>query len=280
MTIAVGVRAHNGVVIAADSEESWDYFKFDDNKVRQVFVHHGTTKGPKTFSCSMTGSGGSHYLRAVHQHISNALITASPTAFMDDIESLIQVELIKFYDKHIVPFPSERFSALTDFDLIIGATNGLGHGLWSTELNSVTRRHGVLATGSGGSYARMVLEQLWPEKDYTDVANAAILAAFAIFCAKQSRQYCGKNTQINCLSKGRIVQVSGPEIKTLDELFGEHLRTERSLFESVFTIETKKVRPGQSAAVKKIKDRLTDQLNTEPKKPEINIWLAPPADEK
>src|SRR5271166_5047297 len=99
MTIAVGILASDGVVIAADREEGDVYLKNDSGKVSQAF------KGTVPIgSIAVTGSGSGPYLDEVARLITDG--------FCDDavgteatVEARIRKTHRKYYKEAVLPFP-------------------------------------------------------------------------------------------------------------------------------------------------------------------------------
>ena len=109
MTIAIGMLAEDGVVIAADTQESYGYLKGETGKVR---VGAGSIMtvlpkaGPKRNTAfAVSGSGNSPYVEAIGPELVEIALKyqeAGPTR----IESHLREHVRKFYEKHVIPFSS------------------------------------------------------------------------------------------------------------------------------------------------------------------------------
>ena len=76
MTIAIGILANDGVVIAADTEETLgEIIKYSTNKVRGA--HHFSDSGAMRFMFA-AGSGDGHYIDAFADVLRDAVQTKDP----------------------------------------------------------------------------------------------------------------------------------------------------------------------------------------------------------
>ncbi|HUL75837.1 MAG TPA: hypothetical protein VL691_01130 [Vicinamibacteria bacterium] len=64
MTIALGLLAKDGLVIAADRQETRSYMKADQGKVSAVFATHQTPSETKSRCCLIAGAGSAHQIVA------------------------------------------------------------------------------------------------------------------------------------------------------------------------------------------------------------------------
>jgi 20S proteasome alpha/beta subunit len=278
MTIAVGIRAYNGIVIAADSEESWDIFKFDQGKIKTAYHHDESSGKPKTCSCAITGSGASGYLKAIQDRLATTVIDTDAAVELEELRQLIEKDLSGFYNQHVIPFSADPFRDRTDFGLILGASNSRGHELWSTDLSTVTRERAI-TSGIGGPYARVVLDRILQAGEAIDVSTAAIMAAYAIFGAKETTGGCGKHTHLICLQKGRMVGISEAVMAEIESLFKEHFEIEKQLFHLIFGDSTAKWRNTHANSVRqqmnRIKAGISERVQAGPQPIEVSISPAP-----
>src|SRR5271165_3308515 len=110
MTIALGLLASDGAVIAADTEESTgDYMKGVRGKMACYFAHDDEWAE----SCVVTGAGNSGYVRALMEELGQTYQAADPkTAIFShrqsDAKDTLQYKfrecIKKFYKEHIIPF--------------------------------------------------------------------------------------------------------------------------------------------------------------------------------
>jgi hypothetical protein len=149
MTIALGIIAGEGIIVAADSEVSEDMTRISGMK---VFPFDDSTGG----RIIITGSGNVHYLEKAAWTIGK-IFKDHPKDPLDDLEAPMQAYLETFYETHIIPFTHDP----PDIALVIAAKRGSELRGWSSQL-SVLNPWTVpcAAVGIGEIHARAVLGTL------------------------------------------------------------------------------------------------------------------------
>lgn len=231
MTIAIGILASDGVVIAADREEGDGYLKNDSGKVSQAF------KGTVPIgSIAITGSGSGPYLDEVAR-----LITEG---FCDDavgteatVEAGIRKAHRKYYKESVLPFPhGER----PDYDLLVGCYGEqLGRRLWKTAGLALNPVKDYDAVGAGYAVANGLLGRLW---DNVPVRYAIKLAAYVIHQVKMSVKDCGLGTDIVIVRRSLLESVSAGIIREWENIFRYYANMERNAFYYCVGLETEQTR--------------------------------------
>jgi hypothetical protein len=220
MTIALGIMASEGMVIAADSEVSADMtridgqkiFCFDDNKGGRIIV---------------TGSGNTHYLQHAAYKVGE-IFKGHPDDPIADLEPTIQAWLEDFYETHITPFGTDG----PDLALIIGANRGGESKGWVTQFNVVNYWHVAhAAVGIGAIHAKAVLGTIALGCDFE---SAKIMAAYVVWLVKQRVAYCGKDTHIACFGNNGPSGLNLGQIQQLERIFSDMKYVEASLWAYVF----------------------------------------------
>lgn len=211
MTIAIGVLASDGVVIAADSEQTSGYAGGLKNSTSKISCSMG---GSSTLSVS--GAGRSGYLNSIKEVVINQVSPEGPSGIVQD--SLSRV-ISKFFTDHVVPFSSFPDQERPSFELVIGRQWENQYSLWTTDLNTVSECWGFAAVGAGSTYASILLSQMC--RGSLPLMKAAALAAYVVFKVKDMIEGCGRETQIECLRGGRFFEpFPGRYIYNLEEFFG------------------------------------------------------------
>lgn len=207
MTIALGLVAVDGLVLASDSEHSvGDYFKTSGQKVffrstqpmgssKDKFLPHGV---------GVTGSGTTAYIEAMQQNLIETYQKLYDEG-MGDLESAFAKSLRDFYADNIFPFANHPYEDRPSVSLIIGQECSYSAQLWATELTTIRRCTKYAAVGAGGFFATSLLWRLY--LDSSDMTTMVLLAAYVIFQVKQHIPGCGQSTQFSCY-EGRQNQIN------------------------------------------------------------------------
>lgn len=198
MTIAIGILASDGVVIAANREENDGYLKNDIGKILTVF------KGTQPIgSMAVTGAGHGSEMDEVSKLITDAFCEDC-VGNESTVQTIVSATHRKYYRDCVRPFLVQAVGERPDYSLLIGCYgDALGQALWRTSGLSVSKVDHYAAVGFGGSVATGLLEKYY---DRVPVKFAAILAAYVIYRVKTSTSNCGFG--LTSLSSG--VQCSIP----------------------------------------------------------------------
>jgi hypothetical protein len=224
MTIAIGMLARDGVVIAADTQMGvTDWLKTGQGKI--AFATSGSVNDPQNKQAfAVTGAGDGGYLDALRTKMIGCFTKDYSTGPLTHIENNIQDELTEFHEAHV-----ERFSQWNDrpdFWLLMGAQRGSQRLLWTTKKNLVIPHYQHAAVGAGEMYAKILMNRIYSEMD-SDAT--ALLAAYVIFQVKESVDGCGRETDIVTLRTKGPSFTDRDEIRALEEVFREYARFEGSI---------------------------------------------------
>lgn len=219
MTIALGVIARDGMVIAADRQQTEGDWKTDQSKIEHVW-----TLEPQGGSLLATGAGSAAYLDAVSREI---LDHFGETGERDDKPLLEQIAAInrKFYTRTVIPFAKYPSYERPDYSLLLGYSFRSRCFLWYSELLAFNRADGYKAVGIGKIAAEAVLKKFYVGR--LPLGIAISLAAFAVYQAKQSVEGCGLETDIFCVRNDIPLRVSPREIRNMEDAFAEFRLAER-----------------------------------------------------
>ena len=159
MTIALGLIARDGIVFAADTQETTPgYWKHDQGKIWECGrALLETSRGGGAF-CLVAGAGHAAHVDG----ISRALIhrfNAEP--YLSDpaqVQPALALELEMFHAKYVLPFAAYPHEDRPSFQLIVGYkyTNGVGE-LLISEDNLLQRQSVYAAVGVGALLAKTLL---------------------------------------------------------------------------------------------------------------------------
>lgn len=222
MTIAIGVLATNGVVIAADREENDGYLKNDTGKIVTTFKGRAPVG-----SIVIAGSGTGPYVDEISKLITDAFVE-SEVGTETAIRSRIVAEHRRYYTECVLPFSAQPQNERPDYSLLIGCYgDDLGYKLWRTVGLAVNEESPFAAVGWGASSAQALLGRLY---ERLPLDYAIKLAAFVIFMVNRSSTNCGFGTNISVARRDIFNVISRRLIREWESLFESYLSLERSFF--------------------------------------------------
>jgi 20S proteasome alpha/beta subunit len=219
MTIALGLLTQTGIILAADSQESYGPdVKMQTGKIMLESTGSYDSDGALTTkTIAVTGAGDSGYLTVLKQRIHDASADCSDTKQMEEkLEEIVE----DFYERHVAPFPPSQWG---DFNvqLIVAASIQNVLGLWITYMNTVRRVETFAAVGLGEAWAASFLRGFIPQ--FADTRAGTAIAAYAIFLAKEHSKECGKDTHIVSIPRGDVVGIANAHaIRMMDDYFARY----------------------------------------------------------
>ena len=214
MTIALGFLTPRGVVVAADSQETYGEVKSDTTKVLTAF-HTRAEEDEDDGAIAISGAGGSDYLAYIQQEITGAF-RGRPQDTLQQFDKELRRLMKEFYKDHVIPFAAQR-SNQHSVELVLGAQRRGDRRLWVTA-ESTVKACSYGAVGSGRAYAESVLRKFHVPDD----SSADKLAAFAVFAAKQADLYCGGETIVAHISDNFFTGPSLGEVQRWESAFREY----------------------------------------------------------
>jgi hypothetical protein len=227
VTIALGILASGGIVLAADAQET-DIMGFKDYALK---IHHslGQPWGAGVSSRSVvaiTGAGPGFHIDAISSEIISLADSRTDwtlAAFEPQLEQCVQ----NFFQKHVLPFLPHINNS---FDLIVAAQfDGMGW-MWANETTVVKRSVGLEAVGTGRNYAKVAIQT---RVIHPNLETAVILAIQGVAEAARFDQYCGKGTSITCLRDNQAVHIPWYLIEPVEKLLGRYSGIEQSAFQYI-----------------------------------------------
>lgn len=222
MTIALGMLIKDGIIIAADTQETTSITKAECEKI--VVLRSEREEAPGIVAFTGAGSGG--YLDKLGQAMLGAFL--NPGKKTDTTRDL-EVALHSFFGNHVIPFGK---AWADDDDLAVQSIIGYernGTRKLLANINTALREAGpFVVVGTGATTARPILRELH-QPDL--LREAAIrLAAYAVYQAKQQDPYSGKKTEMIVLEDGRWAAIDSKTIETWEVLFAERVQKSITAF--------------------------------------------------
>jgi 20S proteasome alpha/beta subunit len=234
MTIALGLLTSEGIVIAADSQETDESAgtKEDVNKI--AFGFQLRAENDEGGAIAVSGSGGAAYLDYIFEEIIMSFRTSAKenvAAFGERLKRLVK----EYYREHVVPYAQDPRLRAPDVQLIVGAQRRGEKRLWITEGSTVgPRMYG--AVGSGQAHALRTLKRFF---NWRDTEGGQLLAALAVFEAKRYDLYCGKNTSIVSLVDNFMQTPTTEDIYRWEKAFTEYSAIEAEMRRYCLSFRTK-----------------------------------------
>ncbi|MGB7553903.1 MAG: hypothetical protein WBM04_05995 [Candidatus Korobacteraceae bacterium] len=226
MTIAIGILASDGIVIAADREESDDYLKTDQGKITWKF------RGIQPVgACAVMGAGDGAYLDEIGAELIDI--------FADDGDGSENVLMSKLRNAHrshykrtVIPLSGER----PHYSLLIGCYGANVKCIWKTSRMAFTKVQDYDAVGIGSKVASSWLNKLY---DRIPTLYAAKLATYVIYQVKRTVGGCGLGTDVLVIKNTFPSYVSDGVVRHWEEIFRSYTALERNCFYYCIGLETK-----------------------------------------
>jgi len=224
MTIALGILAGHGAVLAADSQET-DGVGFKDFALK-IKSTMAMTNDPPRSAVAVTGCGPGLHLDAISREIidlANSRTDWSRETFEPELKTCIR----NFFVEHVTPLLPHIDNR---FNLIVAAQFDGKSWLWSNDTTVVERRYPFEALGTGKNYAKTAIDSriLGPT-----IEQAVLLAIHGVSEAKNFDQYCGKSTKIVCLFNNSAHHLPWYLVDPVEKFFDRYSGVEHSVFHYV-----------------------------------------------
>jgi len=272
MTIALGMLASTGVVLATDTEESWgDVGDIKTATTKMISVSRKEVTG-NSFCMAVAGAGNSDYLQRVKLELA-AKVFASPTWRFETSSDMVEEYLLKFYGDHITPF----WPDVKDFQLIAGVAGSTQGHLWITDKTTVVPcPYGYEAVGVGRAYATALLSRF--HSTGMNLESCSLLAIHVVHCVKEFIGGCGKQTHVVACTAENNVHLNPAKVDEAERLLKKLFAIDHSVVS--FAISYRPAFAGIAHAANKLREDLKglDLLNRaeQPNPQSTTADLTPP----
>lgn len=212
MTIAVGFRCTNGVVLATDSQVSQDITKATGQKIFPIWSNG-------EYAMTLAGAGPTDQMKAIVRDVEASLKNSvgQRETSSQEIQQIVEDTLAPFYAKHIDSAPPELRAEL-EVGFMAGIwTRKEGTRLFSVCRTTITEVPDHQCIGAGSWLAEYLSEAICP-KGRQSVNQTVALAAYIVWAAKKYVEFCGGYTSVRALlDNGEDVLVDNREIHDVEE---------------------------------------------------------------
>jgi 20S proteasome alpha/beta subunit len=212
VTIAVGIICKEGLVVAADAQETAkDFMKTDANKILFDSSRHSG-------AIVIAGAGRASYVEKIADEWFQWYV-AHDTLELLEVKAHFEKSLVKFYRDHVLPFHGDR----PDFALIIGMQRNGEELLLASDLNAIREVQRTVSIGIGEVFAHTLLNLYvsgWLRFSGS-VDAAAKIAAYVVLRVKGVIDTCGSFTHVVTAKAGQIHAYNEIEIEHWEQAFRE-----------------------------------------------------------
>jgi hypothetical protein len=223
VTIAIGLLASDGILVATDREGSDLHQKLDQGKVKARFINSSPYD-----SLIISGAGNSACVDAMTEQLFDWFSTAKPSKLVM-VATNVRSQNKEFYREHVLPFSQYPSEYRPDYSLLVASKIGDEKGLWVSDGLVLNSKEGFAAVGAGGPTARMLLHRFYA---YIPTISSINLAVYVIGEVKQLVTGCGLDTDVlyacHGYEPGKVVRDEIREIENGLRGFGHVL--ERAAF--------------------------------------------------
>ncbi len=152
MTVVVGLKFMEGMVLAADREENDSYLRYQIQKIQRLRFRNKMIAG-------ITGDGDAHFIDFSTDKIKDYLLSHSKMP-ISRIGKGIETVLKEVFEEHIF---ATNLSAKErpDFGLLIACIQHGKHKLFKTKQAAPVEVFDFAASGYGASYAEILIRKFW-----------------------------------------------------------------------------------------------------------------------
>lgn len=218
VTIAAGILCADGIVMCADSQETYGDFKWPVKKL----AFPQSTIGD--FHILISGAGFGPAIDTATQKIFERTAHHGPN--YEQTVRIIEQVLREIHEKDLQYYPTNDRDSL-QFRLLIAFNSGGNGGLFSTNGSLVTRVDSFEIIGSGAVitnfFAHMLYRKTLFENPDIDTSEGAVLAAFLVHLAKAQLTSIGGKSQLAMITAKGMRFANVWEVPALESIFTECL---------------------------------------------------------
>lgn len=233
VTIAVGVLAGNSIVLAADTEHTYEGGEIKGNDTKIIGGESRDQDGRLLSAVGIVGAGYTDYVNSFRMPLLHYLMNdvgRGPIFDQTAVQHEIETRLKGFYERHVMPFlPYDRS---VEFDLLIGVCLRGVRMLVASNKTAVREVVGAECIGVGRSYGTGIINN-FPLNG--DVATAVMQACYTVQLVKDTVKDCGRSTQIICLTQHGTVYIPDGIIQELEAIVMHHSQWRTLLLQHLFS---------------------------------------------
>ena len=220
MTIALGILAAGGIVIAADRQQTEGTAKSNRGKVSAAWK---AGRG----GIVLSGAGDGPPLDAIAEEFRQWFTADTPPLKYEDIDTEIRRRHEEFYHRYVLPFSAYSDYERPDYELFVAASPiNSSRGLWTSSKLVVNKEELFAAVGVGATTANALLNKFYVPAMPIEIAVS--LAAYVVYQVKQSVDGVGFETDMFAIINHAPSPIGDDEISGMETHFRAYEKTERS----------------------------------------------------
>jgi 20S proteasome alpha/beta subunit len=207
MTVVVGVRFDENVILAADREENDTYLRYSIQKIKRF-------KFPNSLLAGIAGDGDAHFIEYSTDKL-KSYIASHPKLTIPKVGQTIEKILKSVFEEHI--FASNlQASERRDFGLVAAFNHNGKSIVFKTQQAAPVEILDFTTSGYGSSYAEILLQRLWGT---LTLHSAVLLCLHVVQQTKKHVCTVGGGTDIVILkSDGKSATLTPALTKPLEEM--------------------------------------------------------------
>jgi 20S proteasome alpha/beta subunit len=206
MTVVVGLKFMEGIVLAADKEESDTYLKSPVQKIQRLVF-------PNKMIAGMTGAGDAHFIDFSIAELEGYL-WGHPELPMSKLGKGIETVLKETFAEHIFStnLPAED---RPNFALLVACIHAGESKMFKTRQAAPLEVFDFAASGAGGTYAEILIRKYWGT---LTLHSAVLLGLYVVQQTQKHVSTVGGGTDVVILkSDGKSATLSSALTKPLGE---------------------------------------------------------------
>lgn len=233
MTIGIGFKCTDGIVLAVDSQYSAGVGK---RKGQKLFPLQGPSR---QYSVILATAGSAALAKrgiGTFSRLLNERIGDRPTD-LKELQDVLEDALCVVHTKHIYPAPADE-RAVLDFWLLMAAwTPNEGYHLFRTDVTAVTTVEEHTCIGIGSYLGNYLLDLLCRNAIVAQVEDMKPISAYIIKGASDFVEHCGLRTVVTALTDdGFIDEISDEEIADAEEFYAALFGSIRACIDGAINI--------------------------------------------
>ena len=201
MTIAIGLLASDGLVVAADTQVTIGDRKTTMGKIGAAVQSKDSVLG----SCIVAGAGSVTYMNTCSAAMVSTFLKDADHVG-DDLRADLADDLHTFHETHVIPFAQFPGDDRPYVEFLVAYERQDHRAIWQTDRTVVGTGEPYAAIGYGQQQALSILARLY-RMPMLDVWETIVLAFYVLARVKASDVYCGGRTDVFYIRQNRLGEV-------------------------------------------------------------------------
>lgn len=187
MTLAVGFRCTDGLVLAVDSEIGDGVSKYEDEK--SWIYRYPPQDENQRLKVGIVGAGDLAFVRYAAERIGHEL---NADMGKDDVQSVVQGVINQIHLEHLYPYPDQ--ASRPEIFMLVGCLARDGNRLITTSLTTVTKVVNFETLGIGRPLANFLIKRFYTGR--IEVASGIFVSTQVLMHARRNVARVGGDSQI------------------------------------------------------------------------------------